>query len=178
MNAHNSDYETDDVPSDLLKGLEQLAQAIDAQYYPRPAWSPAPVPRARPRGRPRGRQLAAALTLVAGIAASACAAIIVFSLHHAPAPPAAMPAAVAVDIPPAPGNPSPHAETVAVDNEVAAWNGPQVVVVEDLDSYSLIDLSASSPIVSYTSKDASCMDFPVPVPLGLQSPPAALDPML
>ena len=174
MNAHNSDYETDDVPGDLLEGLEQLARALDAQHYPRPAWSPAPVPRARPRGR----QLAAALTLAGGIAASACAAIVVISLRHAPAPPAAVPAAVAANNPPAPGNPPPRAEMAAADNEVPAWNGPQVVVVEDLDSYSLIDLSAGSPIVSYTSKDASSMEFPVPVPLGPQLPPAALDPML
>ena len=58
-------------------------------------------------------------------------------------------------------------------DEVAESGSPQVVVVEDLDSYSLIDISGDAPVVSYMTKDASSMEYPLPVPLGPQLPPSS-----
>jgi hypothetical protein len=178
MISNDSDYETDDGPGDLFEGLEQLALALDARRYPGPAWSPPPVPHLGARGR----RLAAAMTLVAGIAASACIAIAMICALPTPRPPVAAPAVMAAEdataAGTAPGNEQAIPGSEPAETEVAESGSPQLVVVEDLDSYSLIDMSGSSPIVSYMSKDASNIESPVPVPLGLQPPPSTSDPML
>ncbi len=197
MIANDSDYEADDTPSDLLQGLEELALALDAQHYPGPARPLAPL--ARPQRR--GRRVAAAWGIVTGIVTAAGIGWATIMLRPASGPSVApLPAALAAKAPPAPcpasgklrqmetnlaaehgtatENASLHDEQAIPGNEVAECDSPQVVVVEDLDSYSLIDLSGNSPVVSYMSKDASSMDCPVPVPLGVQLSQDAYDRML
>ena len=201
MITNDSDYEPDDVPSGLLEGLEQLALALDAERYPGPAWPPVPVPAPQPRGRrTAGWKMTASIAAAAGIALAALA------FRPAPTPPAALPSAtlspgaVAAEYPPAAtpipdkvpreqqtpavervavaqDAPSPSEQAISGD-EVAESSSPQVVVVEDLDSYSLIDISGDAPVVSYMTKDASSMEYPVPVPLGPQLPPGAFADML
>ncbi len=177
MISNDSDYETDNGPGNLFEGLEQLALALDAQRYPGPAWSP-PVPRLGARA---GR-LAATITMVAGIAVSACVVIAMICARPAPQPPVAAPAAMAAEdataAGTAPGNEQALPGSEPAETEVAAMDSPPFVVVEDLNSYSLIDMSGSSPIVSYMSKDASSIESPIPVPLGLEPPPSTSDPML
>ena len=196
MIANDSDYEADDVPSGLLEGLEQLALELDMQQYPGPAWSLPPVP----RPQPRGRRVVAAWKILAGIAIAAGIAFAAITLRPVVTPLVAPPAAVAVRTLaaacPASDKLSEKEKNHAVEHvaaagiaplgneqaipasDVAESDSPQVVVVEDLDSYSLIDMSGSSPVVSYMSKDASSMEYPVPVPLGSQSPPGTPDRML
>jgi hypothetical protein len=175
MINYDSDYEADDVPHGLLEGLEQLASALDAQHYPGPPWSPAPAP----RPQRRGRRVAVAWSLAAVMATVAGIALAAIILRPAPAPPAALPpAAIAAGQVTDAGIATPPNEPASPDNEVAGSDSPQVVVVEDLDSYSLIDMSGDAPIVSYMSKDASSLEQPVPVPLGLQPPRGTSDRML
>jgi hypothetical protein len=45
---------------------------------------------------------------------------------------------------------------------------PQIVVVEDIDCYSVIDLTAGAPVVSFARKDSSSPAFVTPV---LPEPP-------
>ena len=40
---------------------------------------------------------------------------------------------------------------------------PQIIVVEDMDSYSIIDLTAGEPVVSFALKDSSGPAYPMPV---------------
>ncbi len=204
MITNDSDYEADDAPSGLLEGLEQLALALDAQQYPGPAWPLAPAP----RRQSRGRRIAAAWGIMAGLATAAGIAWAAILVHTAPESPAAVsPAALAAKTPPAAGlasdqlpqpkkrppveEPNPAVEHVATaenaplpdeqalpGNEFAAGDSPQVVVVEDLDSYSLIDMSGNSPVVSYMTKDTSSLEYPVPVPLGIQVSQGTSDGML
>jgi hypothetical protein len=192
MISDDSEYEANDVPSGLLEGLEQLARQLDAQRYPGPAWSFAPAPCPQPRGKQVARGLTIVKGLIAtGLAAAACVAIAAIVASHAPGPSAAPPPALAVEtsataaaqgkdtkLPEHPAaenavvaNEVPQSGSATPGDEVAENSGPQVVVVEDLDSYSVIDMSGDSPLVSYMPKDSSSLEYPLPVLLGPGPPP-------
>ena len=134
----------------------------------------------------------------AGFAAAAGIALAAITLRPAPEPPAALPPATgraSGELPepdqlpvkqqdPAAGpvalagNAPLRNEQAISESEAAESDRPQIVVVEDLDSYSLIDMSGSAPVVSFMTKDASILEYPVPVPLGSQVPGGTSDRML
>ena len=151
MSVSDYDDQHDEGCADILRGLEQIARDLDGQTYPVRAW---PIARRRPSRRSTWR------TTATIAAAAAIAAVIV---HYRPAarPPGGREKSagnrplVAVRTPPAEESPEPV--------------NPPLVMIEDLDSYSLIDLTAGAPLVSFSTKE---MSSPVCVAPVLAEPPA------
>ncbi|MGB2821330.1 MAG: hypothetical protein WBF17_10140 [Phycisphaerae bacterium] len=137
---------------DVLHGLERLARDLDGRKSPI---------RSRPGatwGAPRRRFWRAVLTL----GAAAAAVVVAILVQHDTARPRA-----------GESGPAPAA-LIAATSAPASAGGPEgspmplVVIVEDLDSYSVIDLTSGVPLVSFALK-SSCVPGPV-VPV-LPGPP-------
>jgi hypothetical protein len=155
MIARNREHGDDEMDG-LVKDLEALAHRLDAQRYPGRAW---PVSALRPARRPALRW--AAWLAAAAVAAGVCAVLV---YHVAVSQPATGP--LAADQVSGVGGQGSGGASVRrgaadpaagqVPAELAAGQAPvpQVVVVEDLDSYSFIDLTAGAPVVSYATKDS------------------------
>jgi hypothetical protein len=148
--AHAEDGDSpDDRFQDLLNGLERLAGNFDAQAYPGQAW---PVARRRCSHRP-------AWALAASLAAAAAIAMMVVHFGWRS------------DIEPAPSDE--NAVAVATipsqqdDEELAI---PEILIVEDAESYSIIDMTSGVALVSYATKDSYCPACVVPL-LHESSPP-------
>ena len=139
---------------DLLDGLEQIARNLDAQAYSGRAW---PVAR-----RFSSRRLK--WVIAASLAAAAAIVAMIVPFHLRPRIGAAPAGDGAVAVAPGPSeNPSP--------DELAV---PDIVIVEDADSYSIIDMTTGVPLVSYATKDSyrpECV-----VPLVLEQPKQSTPP--
>lgn len=152
MITSNHDNQRDEGCEDILSGLEKIAQDLDGQVYPGRAW---PTIRGRPR-RWSAWKMAAMLA-----AAAAIAAVIVY---HAPT------------AQPPDGPETSESDRPLVAAKTPTWNGnvepamPAVLVVEDIESYSLIDLTGTAPLVSFSTKETFSPVCVVPV-LPESSPP-------
>lgn len=151
MIARNQDDVADDALGEVLDGLNRIARDLDAQAYPGQAW---PAPSRKRSRRPVGK-IAAVLAAAAAVAAMAVCFGPSREPRREPAPQreqAMVPAAT-----PVPGR---------APEEVAL---PRVVLIEDLDSYSIVDLTTGVPLVSFATKDSCRPACVVPV---LQPPPS------
>jgi hypothetical protein len=141
----------DDESADVLANLERLAGRLDAERFPGQAWPCA----ARRRAGRSAWKIAASL-----IAAAASVAI---AVQYLPSwQPDVAPAAGRGDV-------VAGAAAPAESRDAASVASPQLVIVEDLDSYSVIDLTAGVPVVSYATKEMLSMACVVPLP---PAPPA------
>jgi hypothetical protein len=153
MIARNREQGDDELDG-LAKDLEALARRLDAERYPGRAW---PLSAPQPARRTAFRW--AAWLAAAAVAAAVCAVLV----YHAWTP---QPAADQVSGARRQVSGGAEEETGLLDRsdpaaghvpaELAAGQAdiPQVVVVEDLVSYSFIDLTAGAPVVSYATKDS------------------------
>jgi hypothetical protein len=153
MTVRDRDEPSEDQPEAALSGLEQLARHLDVQVYPGQAW---PI-----SGRRRARR--AAWTIALGLAAAA--ALVALAVHGwavrpAPSPPAPRAGAAVVRAP---------ATSGLQDHDAPAL--PAILIVEDLDSYSIIDLTAGEPLVTFARKDWCGPLYVVPL-LAEDLPPA------
>jgi hypothetical protein len=156
MNFNDQDRLTEEGFEDLLSGLERLAQNLDAQTYTGQAW---PVVRPRPARRPTWK-IAAALATTAAIVAM----VVHFSTMR-----------------PRFGPESAGEITVAGASQPSGDQGseelaiPEIMIVEDADSYSIIDTTSGEPLVSFATRDSYC---PVcVVPLLCEQPTEPTQPM-
>jgi len=130
---------------EILARLERLAEDLDAQKYPGEAWPAAALPSPR-------RRVWRVASLIAAIAATV-AVLIHFSGRRPPreeCAPASQDVAVR----------EPTSSTEDAPEEVTV---PAILVVEDHDSYSFIDLMADVPLVSFAKKDAYMPECVVPL---------------
>ncbi len=140
---------------DVLRGLEQLARELDSRQFPGSAWPAAPRPRSQ-------RRLLRVLAPWAAVAAAAAALVFFVVFHYAivqgpavgplPAGESITARAVQPTKKPAPSQVPAVAQVPAPAEATVA----DLVVVEDLDSYSIIDLTSDTPLVSFATKD-SCI---------------------
>ena len=135
----------DSQTEELLARLERLAKELDAQHYPGEAWPSAAPPTPR-------RTAWRVVGLIAAMAAS-----IVALIHFLGTPPQQQEAA--------PGTqdvvvrePEPPTEGPPEDIPI-----PAILVVEDHDSYSFIDMMADVPLVSFAKKDTYMPECVVPL---------------
>ncbi len=134
----------DNQRDDILVRLEQVAEVLDALEYPGEAWSVADQPSPRLRvWRVAG--------LIATIAASV-AALIYFAGMRPRDESVPESQGVAVQ--------EPASTTEEAPEEVPV---PTIIVVEDYDSYSFIDLTADVPLVSFAKKDTYMPEYAVPL---------------
>ena len=134
------DKETEDV----LARLERLAEEIDAQEYPGEAWSPPSVPRTRHRVWMRAGSIAVA---------AASVAVLIYSFG--------MQQAEEQTIPAGPSIADHHDESA--DDIAENFSILPIVVMEDHDSYSFIDLTTEVPLVSFVNKDTYIPECVVPL---------------
>ena len=128
MSISDHDNRRDEGSEDILRGLEQIARGLDGQAYPGQAWPIA-------RGRPVRRATWKAAAMI--VAAAAIAAVIVC---HRPATRPPGERETTTESRPLVGVRTPAAE------ESPESAIPPVVMIEDLESYSLIDLTAGAPL--------------------------------
>jgi hypothetical protein len=148
----------DDGLDGLVKDLEALAHRLDAERYPGRAW---PLPAPRPARLPAGTR--AAWLAAAAVAAGVCAVLVFHA--RAPQPAGDQVSGVRYQVSGEAsvgrgsasvrrGSPDPAEGQVPAELAAGQAPVPQVVVVEDLDSYSFIDLTAGPPVVSFAMKDS------------------------
>jgi hypothetical protein len=135
MTTSDPDNQAGEGPADVLSGLEQLAQDLDARRYPGQAW---PVAGRRVSRRSVWKVLAPL---------AAAAAVVVILVHYCTtqwgdANRTRGPGKVVVHRPVLPAGQSSEVPGI-----------PKILIVEDLDSYSIIDLTTGSPLVSFATKD-------------------------
>jgi hypothetical protein len=147
MNTSDQDPDTREEQDLLMSGLEQLARRLDAKHYPGHAW---PGPAIRRRSRSSWRLL---LSLAATAAVAALGAALIFSCR---APQSSFPPEPEREI----AGKASNAPEIQAAGEPRV---PQVLVVEDLESYSFIDLTAGLPVVSFAPKDSCSPTCVVPV---------------
>ena len=135
------DHETEE----LLARLERLAEDLDTQQFPGEAWPAADRP------SPRHRHWKAIGVIVA-VAAALALLFQLFGARPSRQERGPTPQDVVVD-PPAP------AEDTTLEEVVV----PTILVVEDFDSYSFIDLSSDVPLVSFVKKDTFMPECVVPL---------------
>jgi len=135
MTTSDPDNQAGEGPADVLSGLEQLAQDLDARRYPGQAW---PVAGRRVSRRSVWKVLAPLA------AAAAVMAILVYygTTQRGDTRPARGPGKVVV-----------HRPVQRAGQNSEAPGIPQILIVEDLDSYSIIDLTNGAPLVSFATKD-------------------------
>ncbi len=153
MISGNREHDGDDDLAGLVDGLERLARHLDAQRYPGRAW-PVSVPRRR---RPFAWQVVAPLAAVA-----AAALIGAMVMYHGRGPQSSRVRA------PGRGEMVRHwpkpLESLAFNEKVNSRIAvPSVVVVEDAESYSFIDMTTGAPVVSFATKDSYSPLCVVPV---------------
>jgi hypothetical protein len=171
MIAGYRDFDADDDLAGLVDGLEQLARHLDAERYPGSAW-PASVPRRR---RPIGWAIVAPLAAAAVAVVVAVAAVMgVVVVHHGRA--AQSPVVRAIGrgetVRRSPRPPKAVAAGESVSSPIAV---PSVVLVEDAESYSFIDMTAGTPVLSFATKDSYSPACVVPVLPGPASQAAEVE---
>jgi hypothetical protein len=158
MTTTNRYHPSDDEPAEVFYGLERLAQDLDARRYPGQAW----VSGSRRRAPRSARKL------IATLAVTASAVFLAAMVYHGANRQAGVepvvdePAQVA------------QAPAPAASQDFAEVTVPNVVVVEDSDSYSIIDLTTDVPLVSFATKDSYSPARVVPVLLEPSSQPPAV----
>ncbi len=151
MTTNDRDHQTGDGFAGVLRGLETLAETLDVQEYPGAAWV---VAKPRPARRWAWR--------IAASLAAAAALLAVAVYHGASSPPGI-----------APVEPDGNALALVAatsddrdaDSEELAFS--DILLVEDPDSYSIIDLTGDVPLVSFATKDsytAVCAEPLLPEP--------------
>ncbi len=130
---------------EILARLERLAKEIDAQEYPGEAWSV-------PARSSRQLRVWRAAGVIVAIAATVAVLIHVVGIRppRNESEPASHEALV--------GEPAFPAELAPEEVPV-----PAILVVEDYDSYSFIDLMADVPLVSFAKKDTFMPECVVPL---------------
>jgi hypothetical protein len=129
---------------ELLARLERLAKEIDAQQYPGEAWS-------LPSAPPPRRRVWKMASLVAVAAASITVLVYSFGMRQTQE------------------QTIPVGPTIADRNHESSNNTLEevsvipIVVMEDHDSYSFIDLTADVPLVSFANKDTYIPECVVPL---------------
>lgn len=172
----NDDYEhhTDDDLSNVLAGLNQFAERLNAQRFPGRAWM-APIRRTAIRNR--GRQ---ALRRWAGpLMAAAAVVIVAASIRFLETPRPRVASHPLVRTMPTATSPTVFAPGDTMAEQIELSQGPlderafasepfvsypfqgnsaegmaEIVIVEDFDSYSIIDMSTGSPLISFVHKDS------------------------
>jgi hypothetical protein len=152
MSISDHDNQPDEGCEEILRGLEQIARDLDGQAYPGVAW---PIARRRP-----SRRLTWKTTATIAAAATIAAVIVCYR------PAARLPGGREK---PAGNRPIVAVRTPAAEESPEAAI-PPLVMIEDLESYSLIDLTAGAPLVSFSTKEISS---PVCVAPVLAEPPLA-----
>ena len=177
MSTKKHDHHWDDESSALLSGLARLAQDLDAQQFPGTAWPVAQREDSRPRAGKRAWRVGRFLVPLAVTAAAAVAAAVWVLPAFQGRPPESMPGIQqpAPQVARLPAPQSGEQRFAAGEQRFAAEESapPQIVVVEDMDSYSIIDLTAGEPVVSFGLKDSSGPAYPLPV---LPEPPLRSQP--
>jgi len=140
---------------DVCEALERLARRLDAERYPGQAW-PAAAER-----RPTGGRRATRWAAWGAAAARSAAAAVLAMVHHPQQQDFASRPAVVERIRPAD---VPAVEIAWEDGDDGESLFPEIFVLEDLDSYSIIDLSTGSPLISYARKDAFATVCVAPLP--------------
>ena len=153
MISENREHDADDDLAGLVDGLEQLARHLDAQKYPGRAW---PVP-ARHRLRLLAWQIVAPLATLAVVAV--IGAILIYHGRARQSPVVRAPGRGEVV------RQSPkHVESLVCGEKVTSQIVvPSVVVVEDAESYSFIDTTSGTPVVSFATKDSYSPLCSVPI---------------
>jgi hypothetical protein len=153
MIAGNREHDADDDLAGLVDGLEQLARHLDAQRYPGRAW-PVSAPR---RPRPFAWQVVAPLAAVAVMAV--IGAILVYHGRGPQSPMVRVPGR-GETVRQSPKPLESLASNEKMNSRIAV---PSVVVVEDAESYSFIDMTTGTPVVSFATKDSYSPRCVVPV---------------
>lgn len=135
----------DQETEELLVRLERLAEGLDGQQFPGEAWPAAHRP--SPRHRPWK-----AVGVIVAVAATLALLFHLFGARPSRQERGPVQQDVAVG-PPAP--------TEDITPEQVAV--PTILVVEDFDSYSFIDLSSDVPLVSFVRKDTFMPECVVPL---------------
>jgi hypothetical protein len=151
MTPIDPDNQPQESHESLLGGLEQFAGELDRHAYPGQAWPAA-------RFSHRGRWVWKAAGAIAGLAA-----MLGVAFHYWQASPPGMA--------PPPGHPNQIVQKPSIGPStaplrVAAWDEsalPRIIIVEDMDSYSIIDLNNDMPLVSFASKDSPSLDDLTPI---------------
>ena len=153
MISGNRQHDADDDLAGLVDGLQQLARHLDAQKYPGRAW-PVPAPHRR---RPLVWQIVAPLASVAVLAM--IGAILIYHGRATQSPIVRAPGR-AVAVHQSPRRLESPVSSEKVTSQIAV---PSVVVVEDTESYSFIDMTTGTPVVSFATKDSYSPMCSVPV---------------
>ncbi len=161
MISGNREHDADDDLGDLVDGLEQLARHLDAERYPGSAW-PASAPRRR---RPFAWQVVA---LLAAAAAATVMGVALLDHGRAPQSPVAGAPGRGATLHALPTLPESLAAGEKARLSIAV---PSVVLVEDAESYSFIDMTAGTPVVSFAKKDSYSPVCVVPICDAYQPPP-------
>mgnify|MGYP001818416596 CR=1 FL=1 len=147
----------DSQTDEILARLERLAKNLDVQQYPGEAWPTT----AQPATRRRSWKVAA---LVAAVAASV--AMIIHFLGGPPQQEGSTPGAKDLLVA---REPIDSVETTPEDIPF-----PTILVVEDHDSYSFIDMTTDVPLVSFTKRDTFTPGYVVPL-MPITTSPLHLD---
>jgi hypothetical protein len=153
MTTSDPDNRADEGFRDVLAALEQMATRLDAQNCPAQAW---PV---------TGRQLPRRRVwkIFVPLGAAAAAAIVAILIHYCTGP------QDRTGPTPGAGNVAIQAPTPSAGRNSGEPAIPRILIVEDLDSYSIIDLMTGVPLVSFATKDSFDPICVVPV---LTEPPS------
>jgi hypothetical protein len=145
MSDNDSNERSDEAFKDVLGVLDSFADELDSRRYPGTAWTP-PY---RVVSYQIGWKLVAP---IAGIAA-----LIAVALTYVRVP--SKPSTVVT------GGWKMVAGTTAPTpkNSIAQSILPRIVIVEDMDSYSIIDMTGDVPLVSFARRDSDGFDDPTPV---------------
>jgi len=135
----------DNQQEDILTRLERIAEQLDEQQYPGEAWPVA----ARPARRINVWHTAG---VIAAVAAAVALAIHLVGTQ----PPLA-------EVVPGSHDSLVHEPATPLENTSEEVSVPAILVVEDFDSYSFIDLMADVPLVSFAKRDTYMPECVVPL---------------
>jgi hypothetical protein len=150
--------------TEVLEGLERLAGNLDNQRYPGPAW-PAAV-----RQRRRVWRIPAAWLSLATTVAVAAAITALYCQLAPPRPSDRLPGdkPVMSVVIPANGQVAKAPRTASLPAPAAPEGdeppGSRILIVEDIESYSVIDMTSDVPLVWFATKDADSPVCVVPLP--------------
>ena len=148
MKPNDSCEQPDEASKKVLGVLEYFAKDLDAGQFPGRAWPAS-------RGVVSHRIAWTFAASVAGIAA-----LIALALYHF-SPTTSSPRRIATTS----GVPTIIARvmTPAPKTPIGQDALPNIVIVEDVDSYSIIDMTGSVPLVSFARRDSDGFDDATPV---------------
>lgn len=171
MIYNNPDQNLDEKFDDVLEGLQQLSGQLNEQRFPGRAWA-APMCRKAESGppqrvSPRWRYM---------VAAAAIVAVVIGIRSFAPIAPRFE--SVEVTLPPIAGEiepvepprpplfmdsvPGPPFVNYSLVESTSGGRGQDIVIVEDSDSYTIIDLTTELPIILFARKDSFDMTDATP----------------